>query len=150
MISIRIKLIRISKSENGILEFAQPWDLDSRLPMIDIADTGKFLAPILLDPEKYDGKSFPAATAFYTSKEIVDVWTKITGKKVEFVQTSAEMTNAALPPEMVEGLKGLINDCAYYGPTGVKDLEWVLAQMDDVPTSWEDFVKANGPWFEDS
>jgi hypothetical protein len=35
--------------------------------MIDITDTGKFLAPILLNPKKYNGKSFTCATAFYTS-----------------------------------------------------------------------------------
>ena len=58
-----------------------------------------------------------------------------------------------LSPEMVKSLKessGLIGDYSYYGPTGKKDLEWTLAQMEEEATSWESFVEANEPWFEDA
>lgn len=58
----------------------------------------------------------------------------------------------ALSPEMVTSLKestGLSSDYSYYGPTGKKGLEWTLAQMQEERTSWEDFVKANEPWFKD-
>ena len=58
----------------------------------------------------------------------------------------------ALSPEMVTSLKestGLISDYSYYGPTGKGDLEWTLAQMLEEPRSWEEFVEANEPWFED-
>ena len=58
----------------------------------------------------------------------------------------------ALSPEMVKSLKestGLIGDYSYYGPNGKKYLEWTLAQMQERPMSWEDFVEANKPCFRD-
>ena len=130
-----------------------PWKEDTLLPLIDIADTGKFLAPVLFDPNKYNGKVLTAATAFYTPKEMVDAWTKVTGKKVIFAQRTGGAPTGALSPEMVKSLKesnGLIGDYSYYGPTGKKDLEWTLAQMTEETTSWGNFVQANEPWFADA
>jgi hypothetical protein len=41
---------------------------------------------------------------------------------------------------------------SYFGPTGRKDLEWTLKQMmgNEKPTTWEEFVRKNEPWFETS
>lgn len=136
----------------GTLAFIVPWKEDTLLPLIDITDTGKFLEPVLLNPDKYNGKTLTAATAFYTPQQMVDAWAKITGKNVIFIQRTGGAPMGALSPEMVKSLKestGLISDYSYYGPTGKKDLEWTLAQMQEEPTSWEDFVKANEPWFQD-
>ena len=130
-----------------------PWKEDTLLPLIDITDTGKYLAPVLFDSTKYNGKTFTAATAFYTPQQMVEAWIKVTGKKVVFTQRTGGASMGALTPEMVESLKesnGLIGDYSYYGPTGKKDLEWTLAQMNEEVTSWEEFVRANEPWFEDA
>lgn len=118
--------------------------------MIDITDTGKFLEPILQNFEKYNGKSFTCATAFYTPLELVDGWTKVTGKKATYTQTSDGEMTGTLTAEMQRELKksaGLMSDFSYFGPTGKNDLEWTLKQMTEKPTMWEDFVKANEPWF---
>ncbi len=40
---------------------------------------------------------------------------------------------------------GLIDLMGYFGPTGRKDLEWTLAQMEEKPKAWEDFLRENGP-----
>ena len=83
--------------------------------------------------------------------EMVSTWTKITGKKVTFVQIPSGTSSSSLPPAMMAMVKesaGLITEYSYYGPTGMKDLEWTLAQMEDAPGSWEDFVQANEPWFD--
>jgi hypothetical protein len=119
--------------------------------MIDISDTGKFIAPILLNPEKYNGKSFTCATAFYTGPQLAEEWTNVLGRKVSFVQDEPEWVKTNLTEEMREQLKkalGLMDIYSYFGPTGKKDLEWTLAQMDEKPTSWEDFLKVNGPWLK--
>ena len=84
---------------------------------------------------------------------MAEVWTKVTGKKVIFAQRTGGAPTGALSAEMVKSLKesnGLVGDYSYYGPTGKKDLEWTLAQMEEKPTSWEGFVSANEPWFEDA
>lgn len=148
-----LKLMNINpQNQDGALAFTVPWKEDTLLPLIDITDTGKFLEPVLFAPEKYNGKTFTAATAFYTPQQMVDAWTKVTGKKVVFVRRTGGAPMGALSLQMVTSLKestGLISDYSYYGPTGKKDLEWTLAQMHEEPTSWEDFIKANEPWFED-
>lgn len=116
--------------------------------MIDIRDTGKFIVPILLHPENYSGASFIGATAFYTPAQLIQGWRDVTGKEIKFHRTSGGGSN--LPPEVANIMKevvGTIDEHRYYGVNGQKDLEWTLAQMDDSPTTWEDFVKANEPWF---
>lgn len=119
--------------------------------MIDITDTGKFVAPALLDLAKYNGKRFTSATAFYTPKQMIKTWKLVTGKNVTYTQIPiGAARGSAMTPKMAEALKesaGLINEYSYFRPTGKKSLEWTLAQVEDPPTSWETFVRANGPWF---
>lgn len=119
--------------------------------MIDITDTGKYLTPILLNPKKYNGKGFTCATAFYTPIQLVNGWTKVTGKKVIYEQIDIEKKQGTLTQEMHDQVKkslGLINIWGYFGPMGKDDLEWTLAQMEERPNTWEGFVKGNEPWFE--
>ncbi|KAL8719780.1 MAG: hypothetical protein Q9181_008021, partial [Wetmoreana brouardii] len=137
------------QNEEGELIFSVAWGKDTSCPMIDITDTGKFVTPILLNPEKYNKTSFTAATAFYTPAAMIESWKKITGKEMKFVQ-AVSASSQALPPKAAEMLKagaGLIEKFRMYGLTAEKDLEWTVAQLDDPLTSWEDFVKANEPWF---
>ena len=141
----------ILQNPEGTLAFTVPWKEDTLLPLIDITDTGKFIAPALLTPDKYIGATFTAATAFYTPRQMVDAWTKLTGSTVIFAQKTGGDPMSALSPEMVQSLKesaGLMSDYLYYGPTGKRDLEWTLAQMQEKPTGWDEFVEANEPWFE--
>lgn len=137
------------QAADGSYRFAQPWKHDSRIPLIDIDDTGKFPAPALLHPENYNGTNFTAATAFYTAQEMVDGWTKVTGKEVRFVALGDRSADSTLPDAQKLQLKESLGltDYGYFGPTGAKDLEWTLAQMTDVPTTWEEFVKKHEPWF---
>lgn len=125
-------------------------DPDSRLPMIDIRDTGKFIAPALMKPDVYDRKNFTCATQFYTPAEIVETWTTVTGKEV--YQAKGRSSLGAAPAEvqnMLKKISGLITVYAYFGPTGQDDLKWTLEQLTDKPTSWKQFVEENQPWFED-
>lgn len=121
--------------------------------MIDITDTGKFVTPILLNPDKYNGKSFTCATAFYTAIQLVEGWTKMTGKQVTYEQIDLEKKQGTLTEEMHQQLKksrGLINVWGYFGPKGKDHLQWTLAQLEEKPKTWEDFVRDNGPWFGDA
>lgn len=119
--------------------------------MIDIRDAGKFIVPALLDPDKYNGKRFTAATAFYTPAEMVEVWKKVTGKEIKIGQASNGAWDPGFPPDLLEMLKEvsrLISEYECYGPTGQADLDWTLAQIDDAATTWEKFVQDNEPWFD--
>lgn len=111
-------------------------DSKTLIPLIDIADIGKYLQPFLDDPEKYNRASLTAATAFYTPREMCETWTKKTGKQVEFGGPLGESN------------ENLSEDSLYYGAGSSKALEWTLAQMVDRPSSWESFVERHEPWFE--
>ena len=111
-----------------------------------------FIAPVLLESEKYNGKSFSSATAFYRSDKLVDALSKAIKKDVKYVHGQpGEGLGADVPPEISRAAKEVsrfMADLEYYGPTGPEDLEWTLAQLKDEPTSWESFVESNGPWVE--
>ncbi|KAI4267093.1 MAG: hypothetical protein LQ337_008517 [Flavoplaca oasis] len=133
----------------GKLVFSVTWS--GRCPLIDIKDAGKFIVPALLSPDKYNGKRFTAATAFYTPAAMVEAWKKVTGKEIKLDEANPGAWGEGFPPELLEMLKevtGLIEDYECYGPTGQEDLDWTLAQMDDPPTTWEKFVEENEPWFD--
>jgi hypothetical protein len=141
--------------EDGTIVLSQTWSPTAQVPMIDITDTGKFIAPILLNPSRYAGKSFTCATAYYTPLELCSTWSKVTGKKVIYRQVESAIANENLTDEMKEGLKGkdrASEEFSYFGPTGRKDLEWTLEQMmgNEKPITWEEFVLRNEPWFETS
>ena len=115
-------------------------------------NTGKFVAPAIFDPIKYDGKRFTGATAYYESGPLVNALSIDAGKEVKYVEGGPwpSLQGADVPPEIVktlEEIQGFMEDMEYYGPTGREDLEWTLAQLKDKPTTWEEFVEANGPWF---
>lgn len=111
-----------------------------------------FIAPALLEPEKYSGKTLTSATAYYRSDELVDALSKASTKDVKYVHGQpGEGLGADVPPEITRAAKevsAFMTDLEYYGPTGPEDLEWTLAQLRDEPTSWESFVESNGPWLE--
>ncbi|KAL9032575.1 MAG: hypothetical protein Q9180_006425 [Flavoplaca navasiana] len=133
----------------GKLVFSVTWS--GRCPLIDIRDAGKFIVPALLSPDKYNGKRFTAATAFYTPAAMIEAWKKVTGKEIKLDEANPRAWGEGFPPELLEMLKevtGLIEDYECYGPTGQEDLDWTLAQMDDPPTTWEKFVGENEPWFD--
>jgi hypothetical protein len=141
--------------EDDTIVLSQTWSPTAQVPMIDITDIGKFIAPILLNPSSYAGKSFTCATAYYIPLELCSTWSKVTGKKVVYRQVESAIANENLTCEMKEGLKGKerpSEEFSYFGPTGRKDLEWTLKQMigDEKPTTWEEFVRKNEPWFETS
>ncbi|KAI4231849.1 MAG: hypothetical protein LQ349_005346 [Xanthoria aureola] len=131
------------------LVFSVTWS--GRCPLIDIRDAGKFIVPALLDPDKYNGKRFTAATAFYTPAQMVEGWKKVTGKEIQLGEASDGAWGQGFPPGLLAMLKevtGLISEYECYGPTGQEDLDWTLAQMDDAATTWERFVQDNEPWFD--
>jgi hypothetical protein len=144
------------KVEDGTIVLSQTWSPTAQIPMIDITDTGKFIAPILLNFPSVAGKSFTCATAYYTPLELCSTWSKVTGRAVTYRQVESAIANENLTDEMKDGLKGKDRvtevEFSYFGPTGRKDLKWTLEQMigNEKPTTWEEFVRKNEPWFETS
>ncbi|EXX70730.1 hypothetical protein RirG_084970 [Rhizophagus irregularis DAOM 197198w] len=71
-------------NENDEVELAISYlEENDQLPMIDVdGDTGPIVAKIIEEgPDKWNGKRVPVAAEFLTMKQIVDILTKVTGKK---------------------------------------------------------------------
>ncbi|KAL8815630.1 MAG: hypothetical protein Q9191_008442 [Dirinaria sp. TL-2023a] len=147
-------MFKPQQDENGILTLSNSWGKDTGVPLIDITDTGKYLAPILLSSslDTYNGASFVAASGYYTQAQICDVWTTITGKKVRYLELQPEDEKfEGMPEEVKRVMKdaaGLMRGWGLAGPNGPKDLEWTLKQVESVGeklTSLEAFVKREPP-----
>ncbi|CAI4214176.1 unnamed protein product [Parascedosporium putredinis] len=130
----------------AIFPFAWPDELE--LPYIDITDIGKYLAPALRDPEGWNGKRIYGATAIYTCKEIADTMTRVTGRKVRYA-TLAELppSTGSWPEENVLRPSPFMLQGSFFGKNGPAELKSLHAQMDEAPTTWEEYVKKSSPWF---
>lgn len=100
----------------------------SKFPVIAaVADTGKFVGAILADPEKYEGKTFCAATGLSTWEEVCKVVSKVTGKKVVYEQGDNKEYKDSLP-EMVADvfveLFSYYDEFGYYGPETESLVSW--------------------------
>ncbi|KAI1350048.1 hypothetical protein F5Y01DRAFT_165072 [Xylaria sp. FL0043] len=144
-----LTMMRPKLESDGTYVLSLPWGPSTRLPLIDIRDTGKFIAPVLLEPEIYHGKRFTCATAFYTLTEMVDTWTKVTGRTVRLERSESAAEYAGLSDAQKKEVKeaGLLGEYGYYGPTGDDDLAWTLKQVDGRLRTWEEFLRDNEPWF---
>ncbi|KAF1815340.1 NmrA family transcriptional regulator [Eremomyces bilateralis CBS 781.70] len=118
----------------------------TRVPLIDIEDIGKYLAPALQDPPRYNHTRLFAATAFYTLARICRVWTECTNTEVVFegadhAKKSTEAQEEGLSEDLGSG------NLSYYGAEGEQGVEWTIRQVQEKLTTWEDFVKDHEPWF---
>ena len=99
----------------------------TQLPFIDaVGDTGQFVGAILAEPDKYEGKTFCAATALYSWEEIAAIMSKATGKTVVYKQIPLEEFKKSLPFEadmFVEGFS-YQEEFGYFGPDSKKLVAW--------------------------
>jgi uncharacterized protein YbjT (DUF2867 family) len=125
--------------DTGMLFSTRPAPLDKYLRI----SIGLFVKVALKHAGELKNKQVLAAAAYYTPQEIVDTFSRVTGKKASFVQVSAEQYKASLPPAVAdEYLENqlFVEEPGYY--LG-EPLEPSLKLLDSKPTTWEEFVKKN-------
>ncbi|KAF9899379.1 hypothetical protein EC991_008992 [Linnemannia zychae] len=92
----------------------------TKIPLIDITgDTGKYVGAILAEPDKYEGKVFYASTKLYTVEEIAQVFSKVTGKVVQYNQLPINVFKEFFPPVAADIFVDMflyIQDFGYFGP----------------------------------
>ncbi|KIW17658.1 hypothetical protein PV08_04853 [Exophiala spinifera] len=145
-----VKVMKPKKRAGGNGEYvlAQPFPgatLDTELPLIDIEDAGKFVAPFLEEPEKFAGKQFFACTRNFSIGEIRDTWTDVTGTPVVYDDAVSDNN---MNEAVKASLKNRNRSLGYYGAKGDEGIEWTLQQVKEKLTTWEEFVKRGEPWFE--
>ncbi|XPS81759.1 hypothetical protein M3J09_013687 [Ascochyta lentis] len=117
---------------------------ETRVPFIDIAETGKWVGAILAQPEKYAGKQFAAAAEILTMDEVAEIVSRVTGKVVKFQNLPDEVFKGFMPEAMREQLHemwALIRDYGYYGPTMDEDVAWAKENARGEVTGLEAFLR---------
>ncbi|KAL9098742.1 MAG: hypothetical protein Q9163_005652 [Psora crenata] len=134
--------------EPGVYQIANIPANNTPMPLLDTAaDTGKFIAPILSNPDKYEGRVFYGATKLYTYDEAAKAISNATGKTVVYKSLPSHVFRGFLPPDAAEPIVQMLEyfrDCGYYGPKMQEQVEWTVQQVpDDNLTTFEDFLKKN-------
>jgi hypothetical protein len=105
--------------------------------------SGLFVKATLKNAESLQGKQVLAASDYYTAEEIVDTFSKVTGKKAAFIKVTPEQYRASLPEAVaLEYLENqlFVEEPGYY--LG-ESLEPSLSLLDAKPTTWAQYVKEN-------
>lgn len=119
----------------------------TQLPLVDAAaDSGKWVAAILAEPEKYEGKVLSAATRIYSYEEIVEIISRATGKTVRYNQIPETVFRSFLPPAAADQLTQMLSyfqDFGYYGPETKEEVAWTAQQARGKLTTFEEYVGKN-------
>ncbi|KAF2827806.1 NAD(P)-binding protein [Ophiobolus disseminans] len=128
----------------GLFNFVSP---NTKLPLINTAgDTGKWIAAILSDFPKYEGKVLCAATALYSLNDIVDAMGRASGKSVAYIQIPEEKWRGFLPPTTKDHLAEMfqyIQDYGYYGSDTEDKLRWSAEQAHGKLTTIDEYLQEN-------
>lgn len=118
----------------------------TKLPLIDITDTGKYVSAILADPDAFEGQVLCAATRLYTMEEIVGIISESTGKTVAYRQLPEDVFRKFLPPSMGDYLVHMllyIQDFGYYGEGTEEKVAWAAGKARGKLHSLEDYLAEN-------
>lgn len=138
-------------AESGKYKIYLPLPATTPIPVFDAAgDTGKFVKAHLLNRDAVLGKSLPAATAYLTVNEIVELLTKTfpNTKGFEFIQVprdgyKATLASYGMPDNAAEDLTQMFEFIGAHGYFLGRSLEPGQKILKEKPTSLEDFVKAS-------
>lgn len=106
-------------------------------------DTGKWAKVAIKAYPQYVGKQIFAANQYSSPKQLMADFSEAMGKPAAYQQVPGEVFKTFLPPsmaqEMLENMM-LLEDVGYYGGA---DLAPSLAMLEEKPTSWKEYAKAN-------
>jgi uncharacterized protein YbjT (DUF2867 family) len=137
---------RPSPENDGTFVLADLLPGNTPVPYIDITETGKWVGAILAEPDKYAGKFFAAAEAFYTPDEVVAIMSKVTGKTVRHAQLPDEVIKGFFPEGFREQLYEmwvLNREYGYYGQGQEEAVQWAKQQVVGELTGLEAFLRKN-------
>lgn len=117
----------------------------SEIPLIDTADTGKWIGAILAEPAKYEGKTFSAATRSYSFKRNRANCEQghSTGKTVRYQQLPVDVFRNFLPPVIDTELLDMFQlqeKFGYFGPRQSELVKWSSEQARGKLTTLEEYL----------
>ena len=136
------------KADDGTWVVALPVPPTIQWPLINaVRDTGKFVGAILARPAEYEGKTFCAATKFYSLEEMIAIMSKATGKTIVYKRVSQEEFRKSLA--VPEGLADLfvemlafLEEVGYFGPEGEELVAWAAENARGRLSTFEEYLEA--------
>jgi uncharacterized protein YbjT (DUF2867 family) len=124
---------------------------DFRAPFVDpLTATGPAVLEILSKPEVYAGKSLPVIGDIISPREMVDTFTRVTGRKAEYSSAFSPEELLHHFPEfganelLVREISGMVAYAVEHGYFSKdRDLLW-SRQIDPHALSWEQFLRSSG------
>ncbi|PLB47581.1 NmrA family transcriptional regulator [Aspergillus steynii IBT 23096] len=104
---------------DGTYGLVYPVSPQTQLPLIDIAESGKFVGAILADPDRFRGQVLSASTEVVSFEEVAQILSKSSGKTIRFEQTTEKSFRDSLPADLADTLLETMKyfeDYGYYGP----------------------------------
>ena len=141
------------KMADGTYSISRHVSPKTQLPMIDTAgDAGKFVCAILAHPDKYEGKTFCAATKLYSMEEQAEILTKHTGKTVVYKQLPEDVYRSFLPnmgyTDVLIRMMSYQQDFGYYGADTEKLVAWAAENARGRPSTFEEYLDKNPLWLD--
>jgi len=124
---------------------------DFQAPFVDpLTATGAAVLEIFANPLRYSGKALPVVGEMISPGEIVETFTKVTGKKAEYAAAYSREDMLKYFPEfgsnddLVREILGMASYAIEYGYYGKeRDLEW-SRQVNPQSLTWEQFLRNTG------
>ncbi len=118
-------------------KISSPFSESTRLQQISVRDIGRFAALAFSNPESWLGRSLDIAGDEYTVKEVVDVFSQVTGNPVAFEKLSWDTYQKVAGEEMT------IMDRWIDGTGYSADIALVRSYLPDM-ISLEEYLRQNG------
>ena len=118
-------------------KISSPFSESTRLQQISVRDIGRFAALAFSNPESWLGRSLDIAADEYTVKEVVDVFSQVTGNPVAFEKLSWDTYQKVAGEEMT------IMDRWIDGTGYSADIKLVRSHLPDM-MSLEEYLRQNG------
>ncbi len=131
---------------DGTWVLARALSPNTKFALIDaVGDTGKFIGAILAEPDKYEGKTFCAATALYSLEEQAAIISKATGKTVIYKQISVDDFKKTIPfgADIFTESFAYHEEFGVYGPDSEKLVAWAAENARGRLSTFEEYLEAH-------
>lgn len=127
-------------------EISLPNSPQAKYPLVDIVnDMGKYVGAILAEPDKYEGKTFCAATRHYSLTAVAETLAEVSGKKVVLRRLSPEefLVRMPMPADGINEIFRFTEEIGYWGPDSEKLMAWAAENARGKLTTLRDFLKSS-------
>ncbi|PKX88875.1 NmrA family transcriptional regulator [Aspergillus novofumigatus IBT 16806] len=132
---------------DGTLDIINIVSAETKLPLIDsYGHSGKFIAPVLAEPEKNTGQTLSAAEHFYSYQNIAKEMSKKWGKSIDYrlvlMKAFASKVGRVFGQRLIEMML-YFEEYGHYGPQGEEMIVQTAQTASDNLTNLEEYLGRN-------